>query len=55
VETIVLTLAIAMVAPLPLEDIVGVMGVLRLAVLGFLLIFRWPFKNDHKKDLRHEL
>jgi hypothetical protein len=55
VETIVLILAIAMVAPLPLEEIVGGYGRLALAVVGFLLIFRWLFKNDQKKDLRGEL
>lgn len=54
-ETIVLILAVAMVAPLPLEQIVGDYGRLALAVLGFLLIFRWLFKNDQKKDLRGDL
>jgi hypothetical protein len=55
VETVVLIVAIAMVAPLPLEEIVGGYGRLALAILGFLLIFRWLFKNDQKKDLRGEL
>jgi hypothetical protein len=55
VETIVLILAIALVAPLPLEEIVGGYGRLALAALGFLLIFRWLFKNDQRKDLRREL
>jgi hypothetical protein len=55
VETIVLILAIAMVAPLPLEEIVGGYGRLALVVLGFLLVFRWLFKNDQKKDRRGEL
>ena len=54
-EMIVLVLALAMVAPLPLEVIVGDYGRLALVVLGFLLIFRWLFKNDQKKDLRGEL
>lgn len=54
-DTIVLILAMAMVAPLPLEEIVGGYGRLALAVLGFLLIFWWLFKNDEKKDLRGEL
>ncbi len=54
-ETVVLVLAIAMVAPLPFEQIIGGYGRLALAVLGFLLIFRWLFKNDQKKDLRGEL
>jgi hypothetical protein len=54
-ETIVLILGIAMVAPLPFEETVGGYGRLALAVLGFLLIFRWLFKNDQKKDLTGEL
>jgi hypothetical protein len=54
-ETIALILGLAMVAPLPLEEIVGGYGRLGLAVLGFLLIFWWLFKNDQKKDLRGEL
>jgi hypothetical protein len=55
IETTVLILGIAMVAPLPFEEIVGDYGRLALAVLGFLLISRWLFKNDRKKDLRGEL
>ena len=54
-ETIVLILGIAMAAPLPLEEIVGGYGRLALAVLGFLLISWWLFKNEQKKDLRGEL
>jgi hypothetical protein len=55
VETIVLILAMAMVAPLPFEEIIGGYGRLALAVVGFLLVFRWLFKNDQKKDLRGKL
>ena len=55
VETIVLVLAIAMVAPLPFEEIVGGYGRLALAVVGFLLLFWWLFKNDQKKDLKGKL
>jgi len=55
VETIVLILAIAMVAPLPFEEIIGGYGRLALAALGFLLIFWWLFRNDHRKDLRGEV
>ena len=54
-EIIVLILGLAMIAPLPLEVIIGGYGRLALAVLGFLLIFWWLFKNDQKKDLRGEL
>jgi hypothetical protein len=54
-ETIVLILGIAMVAPLPFEEIVGGCGRLALAALGFLLIFWWLFKNDQKKDLKGKL
>jgi hypothetical protein len=49
-ETVVLIFAIAMVVPLPLEEIVGGYGRLALAVIGFLLIFRWLLKNDEKKE-----
>jgi hypothetical protein len=55
VETIVLILAIAMAAPLPFEEIIGGYGRLGLAALGFLLIFWWLFRNDHRKDLRGEV
>ena len=48
---IVLILGLAMIAPLPLEVIIGGYGRLALAVLGFLLIFWWLFKNGQKKDL----
>ena len=54
-ETIALVLAIAMVAPLPFEEIVGGYGRLALAAIGFLLIFWWLFRNDHRKDLRGEV
>ncbi len=54
-ETIVLILAMAMVAPLPFEEIVGGGGRLALAVIGFLLIFWWLFRRDHRKDLRGEV
>jgi hypothetical protein len=51
-ETTLLVLGLAMVAPLPFEEIIGGYGHLALAVLGFLLIFWWLFRNDHKKDLK---
>jgi hypothetical protein len=50
IETTVLILGIAMVAPLPFEEIVGDYGRLALAVLGFLIIFRWIIWNDQKKN-----
>jgi hypothetical protein len=49
-EMMVLILGIAMVVPLPLEEIVGNYGRLALAVLGFLIIFRWIIWNDQKKN-----
>jgi hypothetical protein len=52
VETIALVFGIAMVAPLPFEEIVGGYGRLALAFAGFLLVFWWLFKNDQKKDLK---
>ena len=54
-ETTVLVLGMTMVAPLPFEEIIGGYGRLALAVVGFLLIFWWLFRNDHKKDLRGEV
>jgi hypothetical protein len=54
-ETIVLVLAMAMVAPLPFEEIIGGYGRLALAAIGFLLIFWWLFRNDQRKDLRGKL
>lgn len=49
-ELVVLILAIAMVVPFPLEEIVDGYGRLALVALGFLLIFRWLLNNDQKKD-----
>jgi hypothetical protein len=49
VEMLVLILGIAMVVPLPLEEIVGGYGRLALAVLGFLIIGRWLLRNDQRK------
>jgi hypothetical protein len=51
-ETIILILAIAMVVPLPLDQVVGSYGRLALALLGFVLIIRWIIMNDQRKDLR---
>jgi len=48
-DRIVLILAIAMVVPLPLEQIVGGYWRFALVVLGFLLIFRWIIWNDQKQ------
>ena len=49
-EMIVLVLAIAMVVPFPLEEIVGGYVRLLLVPIGFILIIRWIIKNDQKKD-----
>jgi hypothetical protein len=51
-EAIVLILGIVMVAPLPYEVIIGGYGRLALAILGFLFVFWWLFRNEHKNDLR---
>ena len=48
VEMLVLILGIAMVVPLPLEELVGGYGRLALAVLGFLIIGRWLLRNDQR-------
>jgi hypothetical protein len=50
-ETMILILGLVMVTPLPYEVVIGDYGRLGLAVLGFLLVFWWLFRNDHKKDL----
>jgi hypothetical protein len=49
VEMLVLILGIAMVVPIPLEEVVGGYGRLALAVLGFLIIGRWLLRNDQTK------
>ena len=49
-EMVVLILAIAMVVPLPLDEIVGFWVRLALVPIGFILIIRWLIKNDQRKD-----
>ena len=49
-ETLVLILAIAMVVPFPLEEIVGGYVRLLLVPIGFILIIRWLIKNDQKNE-----
>jgi hypothetical protein len=49
-EMAVLILAIAMVVPFPLEEVVGGYVRLLLVPIGFILIIRWIIKNDQKKD-----
>jgi hypothetical protein len=49
-EMIILILAIAMVVPSPLDEVVGNYGRLALVLLGFVLIIRWIIQNDLKKD-----
>jgi membrane protease YdiL (CAAX protease family) len=46
----VLILAIAMVVPFPLEEIVGDYARLLLVPIGLALIIWWLIKNDQKKD-----
>jgi hypothetical protein len=47
---IVLILAIAMVVPFPLEEIVGGYVRLILVPIGLTLIIWWLIKNDQKRD-----
>ena len=49
-EMAVLILAIAMVVPLPLDQIVGGYVRLLLVPIGFILIIRWIIVNDQRKD-----
>ena len=56
-EMLVLILAIAMVVPFPLEEVVGGYVRLLLVPIGFILIIRWIIKNDQKNErsLRAEI
>jgi len=49
-EMLVLILAIAMVVPFPLEEVVGGYVRLLLVPIGFILIIRWLIKNDQKNE-----
>jgi len=49
-EMLVSILAIAMVVPFPLEEIVGGYVRLLLVPIGFILIIRWIIKNDQKNE-----
>ena len=49
-EMLVLILAMAMVVPFPLEEIVGGYVRLLLVPIGFILIIRWLIKNDQKNE-----
>jgi hypothetical protein len=49
-NVVVLILAIAMVVPFPLEEIVGGYARLLLIPIGFILIIRWIIKNDQKNE-----
>jgi membrane protease YdiL (CAAX protease family) len=47
---VVLILAIAMVVPFPLEEVVGGYVRLILVPIGLTLIVWWLIKNDQQKD-----
>ena len=49
-EMLVLILAMAMVVPFPLEEVVGGYVRLLLVPIGFILIIRWIIKNDQKNE-----
>jgi hypothetical protein len=50
VEMIVLILALAMVVPSPIDEIVGSYVRLAMVLVGFVLIIRWIIINDQKKN-----
>jgi hypothetical protein len=47
-KMIVLILAIAMVVPIPIEEVVGNYGRIAMAFVGFVLIIWWIIDNDQK-------
>ena len=49
-KMIVLILAIAMVIPTPVDEVVGNFGRLAMAFVGFILIIWWIIDNDQSKD-----
>ena len=50
IKFIVLILAIAMLVPTPVDEIVGNFGRLAMAIVGFVVIIWWIIDNDQKKD-----
>jgi hypothetical protein len=49
-EMIVLILALAMVVPSPIDEIVGSYVRLAMVFVGFVLIIRWIVVNDQKEN-----
>jgi hypothetical protein len=49
-DKIILILAIAMVVPLPIEEIVGIYVRLLMVPIGFILIIWWIIQNDQKNN-----
>lgn len=47
-KMIVLILAIAMVVPTPIDEVVGNFGRIAMAFVGFVLIIWWIIDNDQK-------
>jgi hypothetical protein len=50
VKFVVLILAIAMVVPTPVDEIVGNFGRIAMIFVGFVVIIWWIIDNDQKKD-----
>jgi hypothetical protein len=48
-DKLLLALAIAMVVPFPIEEIVGFYVRLLMVPIGFIIIIWWLIQNDQKK------
>jgi hypothetical protein len=51
-DKLILALAIAMVVPFPIEEIVGFYVRLLMVPIGFTLIIWWIIQNDQKNNRR---
>jgi hypothetical protein len=50
IKMVVLILAIAMVVPTPIDEIVGNYGRIAMLFVGFVVIIWWIIDNDQNKD-----
>ena len=49
-DKLILALAIAMVVPFPIEEIVGFYVRLLMVPIGFIIIIWWLIQNDQKQN-----
>jgi hypothetical protein len=52
-DKLILALAIAMVVPFPIEEIVGFYVRLLMVPIGFIIIIWWLIQNDQKNNQPH--